>query len=473
MDDNQCRTCLADATGSRYTIFKKVNGTTIDEMLQSITNLEMSQEESLSKIVCKKCFNDTISAYTFRTKCLDTNRTLSLALKSLNNKLKQIQTIKENSFSAEEVYVKNENNSEEIDHLIEYEYMEAKDSSDDEKINYKNEEVVEYIEEYEQVEYLEESFTDSTFQCTYCEPFITFKTDYGLKKHLYNEHQIGGNPLICFTCNIEFKVKPTISEEAINKSIQKHMFYHEEGKFHSCTKCFEVFNTNRQLQNHENYHHNVNVKISLIHKCKSCGTQFQSNNQLTKHVQESNCKSHFEKTFQCYICNETFTRGVTKKKHVQEMHQDKAGSDCPLCLRCKIPSAIAFENHYKTHFIAPRFCCNYCGRSFHENDRLQTHIKRSHDITKFTCFWCTKTFKDKSGITRHILGVHFNTRKYKCEICTKAFTASYNLKEHLFSVHKIASKIYTCDVCNQDFLYRKKFERHRPICTGIPEKRKR
>lgn len=251
------------------------------------------------------------------------------------------------------------------------------------------------------------------------------------------------------------------------------MSYHADGKFNSCDKCFEVFKTAKQLQSHENYHHNVNVKTNMTHKCKSCGTQYQTYYQLNQHVQTSNCRSNAERTFQCYICKESFSRGVTKKKHIQEMHKDKAGADCPLCLRCKIPSAVAFENHYRTHFVAPRFCCSFCGRSFHESDRLQTHIRRSHDSTKFICFWCNKTFKDKSGITRHITGVHFNNRRFKCEICTKAFAASYNLKEHLFAVHKKASKIYTCDLCHQDFLYRKKFERHRPICTGIPERKRR
>lgn len=121
----------------------------------------------------------------------------------------------------------------------------------------------------------------------------------------------------------------------------------------------------------------------------------------------------------------------------------------------------------------PRFCCSYCGRPFYESDRLQTHIRRAHENTKLICNWCGRSFRDKSGIARHILGVHFNQRNHRCHICSKAFTASYNLKEHMFSVHKQASKFYTCELCSQDFLYRKQFERHRNKCNGVPDKRRR
>lgn len=110
--------------------------------------------------------------------------------------------------------------------------------------------------------------------------------------------------------------------------------------------------------------------------------------------------------------------------------------------------------------------CAHCSRPFYESDRMQTHIKRSHETQKFACNWCEKTFHDKSGISRHILGVHFQQRNFKCNICNKSFKEKYNLKEHKFSVHKEANKFYTCMLCYQHFLYRKPFERHKQTCTG-------
>lgn len=265
-------------------------------------------------------------------------------------------------------------------------------------------------------------------------------------------------------CNVTFPVKPTDREEVINKNIEKHTRGHLEGKFHSCKNCFEVFKTIKQLENHERSHDANNRGTQ--YRCKPCGIFFESYAKLNQHVMESACRDVPEKSFKCYICNQVFSMGIVKKKHIQEEHTDKAGADCPLCLRCKIPSAVAFENHYRTHFVPPRFCCSFCGRAFHESDRLQTHIRRSHDKTPLICFWCNKPFRDKSGIARHIMGVHFNTRNYKCSICSKAFTARYNLKEHMFSVHKMAASVYKCEICSQDFLYRKQYVRHRVSCVG-------
>jgi KRAB domain-containing zinc finger protein len=257
----------------------------------------------------------------------------------------------------------------------------------------------------------------------------------------------------------------------MERVIEKHFKEHTAGKFYSCKLCFELFQTQTQLEFHLDMRHKKNSKSSF--KCRRCSSAFNTRVELSIHVASTDCKENNDKTFQCYICNKIFSMGIAKKQHIMQEHQDKAGTDCPLCLRCKIPSAIAFENHYRTHFVAARFCCSYCGRSFHESDRLQTHIRRSHENTKLICFWCNKTFRDKSGIARHILGVHFNERKFKCNVCWKAFSASYNLKEHMFAVHKTASKYYTCEGCNTDFLYRKQFERHKIICAGQSEKPKK
>jgi KRAB domain-containing zinc finger protein len=342
----------------------------------------------------------------------------------------------------------------------------------------------EFVEEYEEVEYLdtmqedvkeidEYEFVNKKREndvkiCEYCSPNLMFSTDFGLDYHLYSTHGIGNDPCICTTCNRQYTFQETETEEQISQIILKHSMDHADGKFHSCSQCYELFKTQKQLENHERVQHN-STKAQL--KCKSCLIYFDSYAKLSEHLQKSSCKDVSEKSFQCYICNKLFNLGIAKKRHIREEHRDKAGADCPLCLRCKIPSATAFENHYRTHFVEPRFNCSFCDRSFHESDRLKTHIKRSHATNKYICFWCKRTFKDKSGISRHILSVHFHERNYKCNLCYKAFSASYNLKEHLFAVHKSASHTYTCEICSADFLYRKQFERHRQTCDGSLWKR--
>lgn len=352
-------------------------------------------------------------------------------------------------------------------------------------------------EVFEEVEYLEpeileeqnevistSSLTDLNIpRCLHCA--ASFQNETSLRIHLWTQHCEGVvNPLVCSICSYSFE-HSKLRLDVISNNILMHLAAHEAENI-SCPKVFK----SEPVEDHEL---RQQIKPHSQNKCRGCEGTFLTYTLLREHlISTPACKDMHEKPFKCFICEETFTMGISKKKHIQTVHQDKAGADCPLCVRCRIPSAVAFENHYKTHFasewndilieirfylkfhiLEPRFCCNYCTRTFYESDRLQTHIRRSHERSKFFCNWCAKTFVDKSGIARHILGVHFNQRNHKCNVCKKAFTASYNLKEHLFSVHKQASNFYTCEVCAQDFLYRKPFERHRAFCSGSHEKRKR
>lgn len=184
------------------------------------------------------------------------------------------------------------------------------------------------------------------FSCLRCKPSVSFKYEIGLKIHEWDYHQMGfGDPLVCSTCNYTFDSAAN-KPEWLARHTQKHFAAHAAGKMSSCMLCPEVFKSHRQVEEHRNRHH---LK-QAANKCKGCQGEFQSNDELQVHLASSDCRENHERPFKCYICNETFAMGITKKKHIQTDHQDKAGADCKLCLRCKIPSAVAFENHYKTHF---------------------------------------------------------------------------------------------------------------------------
>lgn len=307
--------------------------------------------------------------------------------------------------------------SELVESLITYE--EVKDPVEFSVVEYLEPEISSFAEEA-----TPQSSRIKTIEfCTRCKPNPSFRTKIGLKIHNFTFHRIGNmNPLICHVCN--FKFDENLKEESIARIIKKHQEAHEAGKTLCCSYCPEMFKSKRNWEEHQYRMHTSNKEF----RCKACQGEFASSIDLNIHLEESSCRPGHEKPFRCYICNEVFHLGTAKKRHVLEKHQDKAGSDCPHCLRCKIPSAIAYDNHLKIHYEAPRFCCSFCGRSFYESDRLMTHIKRAHEGTRLICFFCSKEFKDKSGIARHILGVHFNQRNHRCHICTKSFTASYNLK---------------------------------------------
>lgn len=221
-------------------------------------------------------------------------------------------------------------------------------------------------ETYEEVEYLESdtgemvaSVLEEVFeekltrrQCSVCS--VLFKHEFSLKKHLWTFHKKSGDvdPMVCQICSYRFEEHPQ-REDTLVRLVQKHQTQHETGKHLCCTLCPELFKSKQRLSHHiEDHKNRAQGDSRNRQKCKACNTDFSSFKELNQHLNQTTCKDGHERPFKCYICNESFAMGKKKKEHIQNEHPDKAGADCPLCFRCKIPSALAFENHYKTHFAS-------------------------------------------------------------------------------------------------------------------------
>lgn len=223
---------------------------------------------------------------------------------------------------------------------------------------------------YEEVEYLESDAGEDYFSippavdekleikvdknkniCTLCPTPFLFKHEFSFKRHLWDFHENVGesDPMVCETCN--FRFHKSQREDTLIRLIQKHKTAHENGKFLCCIFCPELFKSQFRLEQHiEEHKKRLQSDSKTHHKCKACGKLFSKYEELNAHLNQSGCRESHERPFKCFICNVSFAMGIKKKEHIQKEHQDKAGADCPLCTRCKIPSALAFENHYSTHF---------------------------------------------------------------------------------------------------------------------------
>lgn len=248
-----------------------------------------------------------------------------------------------------------------------------------EEIDEKEPPFSEPMEMYEEIEYLESETIEEQFAidsnqpfnilqednpllfCSYCPSSIGYTHEILLKRHEFEKHHKGNDPFICSICNFVFSPDNT-REDLLARQVQKHSLAHQNNEFHSCLICPEVFKTVRNLEDHRQRQH-INKQPSK--KCKACQSDFLTSQDLKLHLTGSCCKETHEKPFKCYICNESFSMGVKKKQHIQTIHQDKKNTDCPLCLRCKIPSALAYENHFKTHFAGEIFLLlNFCTNSY-------------------------------------------------------------------------------------------------------------
>lgn len=209
------------------------------------------------------------------------------------------------------------------------------------------EEVQILVDAVEQVDKFEFS---NKFFCQLCESNAKFNHEILLERHQWEVHNIGSDPFVCSICNFVFDIEDVRQERAILQ-IEKHRNEHEIGKMNSCSICPEVFTTQKKMEKHQQTCH----LRSSANKCKSCKNNFLTTLDLQVHLNSSECRDVHERPFHCYICGDNFVMGISKKKHIQMMHQDKKGADCPLCMRSKIPSAIAFENHFKIHFESEIF----------------------------------------------------------------------------------------------------------------------
>lgn len=162
----------------------------------------MARNDTFSKFLCAKCFDDTKNAYLFRKKCLNSNRVISVAFKNLQKKPKTIahSEVGESSnfikIEPVEEDVKNDEDSmivdEEEDEMNYIEYDIEGDVRDVMKSEMIEDEIPVKAEEEltgrrAKTEYLETSH----LKCNQCDSKTVFKSEFGLKKHLYSEHDIG------------------------------------------------------------------------------------------------------------------------------------------------------------------------------------------------------------------------------------------------------------------------------------------
>lgn len=214
--------------------------------------------------------------------------------------------------------------------------------------------------------FLDEHYIDETKICNVCQK--TFDTEQKFKRHTQRCVKRPDKPL---------KIKVKKLRKVASKA--------------SCTLCTRrvYFDSEINRQYHMFIKHNIGENP---HKCKICGKTFDLATQLKRHNDETGtCKPNelqVAKTYKCYICNEVFAMLVSKHQHINTHHADKAYGDCHLCLRKRIPSACAFEQHVSEHYMEFALICNYCGRGFHQEGRLNNHIKHMHQTKYVYCDLC-------------------------------------------------------------------------------------
>ena len=191
------------------------------------------------------------------------------------------------------------------------------------------------------------------FECNLCDMFYTRKDNLKVHMKIHHKIVIKNDKLKCDKCSKIFSKKSHLSRhQSINsnmcdicarsfctlKQVQEH-----KRKLHSnftCIHCAQCFEDNANLKRH--IQNAINEDGILKNKCKVCDARFCTVVWLHRHLKE-----HPPGTFQCSVCDNTFTTRWRHNQHVEKREEHQ----CQVCGNkfCKMSAWKIYRNatHYQ------------------------------------------------------------------------------------------------------------------------------
>ena len=308
------------------------------------------------------------------------------------------------------------------------------------------------------------------YQCNLCERVLT--TVDGVNYHLRDIHntdvqqnpinpkpasQIKAGPPHCKQCSITFdkwkrlynhlreehedslSIYPNVTVRVLQDKSQGQKKVN--GKKSKCEQCLIIYQTEEQLQRHNQLHHP----------------------DANKMTEKGNMEHVLEFVYPCKICGRVLSEMGSLESHMKSVHQVKG-------------SNVVLEGVPRHEVVEPEPTCKECGRVFETWNALYRHIKKdgwgpeNHNVdkSKFTCSTCKLSFKDEKNLNRHNLlnhnlkshvPVHQSSLKRKriskklspgvnggrynppiaCLLCDKMFHYEDFWYRHLKSSHRISN----------------------------------
>lgn len=142
----------------------------------------------------------------------------------------------------------------------------------------------------------------------------------------------------------------------------------------------------------------------------------------------------------CEICGMNFAKRSNKMRHIQTKHKGMKPFECDLCGTKFGLKADLGRHRFRVH-ESRSFCCSTCSRSFAERDKLEFHIRVSHeeDACPWKCQQCKIKFGRKSSLTRHQQTVHLQKR-FRCRVCNRSYSQRFDAIRHERNVHAFNEK---------------------------------
>ena len=175
--------------------------------------------------------------------------------------------------------------------------------------------------------------------------------------------------LVCQDCGKVFDAKHKLTRHVEDVHAMRFKF--------ACEKCEYVTNVKQAMQKHERTHlRKDGLEIdeqnrSLYIYCHICAKRFTCPSFFKTHMRLKHQEGDIV-FYSCDECDERFPAKSLVKKHKIVKHSDDPAYECDVCGYRGMGHEL--KAHKATH-LAPKFPCNFCGKSLKSKASLDAHSR--------------------------------------------------------------------------------------------------
>ncbi|KFB43023.1 zinc finger protein 28 [Anopheles sinensis] len=508
--DSICRLCVEE--DGIVSIFDHEN-IDVPSVVKFITQLEISNNDDLTKLICVSCCKFLESVVEFRERCNQSYQTLlKLQQERADADSKEFAALHSNQdFPLEFIEcvppqtnaipetAEDANDDEQLDTRghSETDTHASKDhleTEDDEKS--KTSKRASLRKRSKEPDPEQESST-GTNVCPLCGEHIA-GGKIMVKHHMKSDHGDDGTlPKIrqCFFCpkayssfqllkfHLNFHPQkvwkcPQCDKGFRNKGIFiDHLRRHANERHFECEVCGKSFTTNNYLSTHRQMHKMQDVHQTFL--CSICPESFNLQTQLNLHLQCDHVPqdSSEHRYYKCTVCSKPYVNmqllnihrqiheldeGYTKTESIENTQDVGAVFLCVYCGR-EFLAERYFKRHLQSHKTEnPKqkpekmFLCNICGHNCGSSSNLTVHLRRHNGQTICECLLCGKGYPRRSDLVMH-MRTHTGEKPFVCTSCGKAFSRRDKLRIHI-RIHT-GEKPYGCP-CGRAYAQKNDLKTH-------------